>query len=194
MFITFRKNTLLGSAWRFQVRKGCCIFSTYLGIAVISNYVTLIQCLWIHCLLIHCLQSTYDWFEIDDILTAPATRRSDSHSGSLVGHGQHLYDWLNVDSNGASEESDEEYAEEDIPDKEKYSEQLIGIGILGREVPEHSLPTLARFVYDKGCCLCTALWGRTVLRLYRNPSVVVKWTAHSTVIHLSWPNELHTLQ
>ena len=38
----------------------------------------------------------------------------------------------------------EEYEEEDTPDKTRFSEHLASIGILGREITEHSLQTLAR--------------------------------------------------
>ena len=41
-------------------------------------------------------------------------------------------------------DADEEYEEEDVADKEKYADHLMSIGTLGREVIEHSLPTLAR--------------------------------------------------
>ncbi|XP_067950232.1 exportin-4-like [Watersipora subatra] len=42
-----------------------------------------------------------------------------------------------------------EYEEEDRPDKERFSEQLASLGIVGREVPEHSLATLARLIDER---------------------------------------------
>ena len=41
---------------------------------------------------------------------------------------------------------DEEYEEEDEPDRLKFSEHLTSIGVIGREVTEHALPTLSRLV------------------------------------------------
>ena len=41
---------------------------------------------------------------------------------------------------------DEEYEEEDEPDRLKFSEDLTSIGVIGREVTEHALPTLSRLV------------------------------------------------
>ena len=40
----------------------------------------------------------------------------------------------------------EEYEEEDEPDRLKFSEHLTSIGVIGREVTEHALPTLSRLV------------------------------------------------
>ena len=39
---------------------------------------------------------------------------------------------------------DEEYEEEDEPDRLKFSEHLTSIGVIGREVTEHALPSLSR--------------------------------------------------
>lgn len=44
-----------------------------------------------------------------------------------------------------SEEDEIEDVEED--DRERFSDQLCSIGIFGRMVPEHSIPSLCRYVH-----------------------------------------------
>ena len=41
-------------------------------------------------------------------------------------------------------DDNDEYEEDDVEDRDQYSDQLTSMGIVSREILEHSLPTLSR--------------------------------------------------
>lgn len=62
-------------------------------------------------------------------------------SGLLV---KHIILFIIENTAPGGKAEDEEYEEEDEPDRLKFSEHLTSIGVIGREVTEHALPTLSR--------------------------------------------------
>ena len=60
---------------------------------------------------------------------------------------------------------DEEYEEEDEPDRLKFSEHLTSIGVIGREVTEHALPTLSRLDGILRYVIMELIFSRFILHL-----------------------------